>query len=76
MATIRVEKLIRDLRSWPEEDQRELADYARIIEARRRGRYVVSDDERQAIEEGLRQADSDDFVDPAALEQLAARHRA
>jgi len=37
----------------PEEDQEELAELAREIEARRTGVYIVSDDERQAIEEAL-----------------------
>ncbi len=76
MAMIPVEKLIHDLRTWPEEDQRELADYARVIEARRTGRYVISDEERNAIAEGLKEADSDDFADPMLMEQLVARHRA
>lgn len=34
---------------WPEEDQEELAELAREIEARRTGVYVLSDDERAAI---------------------------
>ena len=34
---------------WPEEDQEELAELAREIEARRTGVYVLSEDERAAI---------------------------
>ena len=36
--------------SWPQEDQEEIAEIAREIEARRSGVYVLSDDERCAIE--------------------------
>src|SRR5262249_13840808 len=40
--------------SWPEEDQEELAEVAREIEARRKGIYRLSEAERQGIEKGLR----------------------
>ena len=40
--------------SWPEEDQEELAEVAREIEARRKGVYRLSEAERQGIEKGLR----------------------
>jgi hypothetical protein len=46
--------LLENGRSWPEEDQEELAEVAREIEARRTGVYVLSDDERAAIEEAER----------------------
>jgi hypothetical protein len=36
--------------AWPQEDQEALAEYARVIEARRTGVYRLSDDERAAIE--------------------------
>jgi hypothetical protein len=41
--------ILRQVTSWPEEDQEELAELAREIEARRTGVYVLSDDERAAI---------------------------
>jgi hypothetical protein len=37
------------VRSWPQEDQEELVEIAREIEARRTGVYALTDDERQAI---------------------------
>jgi hypothetical protein len=46
-------QIIERVASWPEEDQEELAELAREIEARRSGVYAVSDDERTAIEEAL-----------------------
>ena len=41
--------ILRQVTSWPEEDQEELAELAREIEARRTGVYELSDDERAAI---------------------------
>lgn len=49
--------------SWSEADQEELIAYAREIEARRGGVYVLSDDERAAIEEGLAQAGRGDLYE-------------
>ena len=55
--------------SLPDADQDELVAYAREIEARRRGVYVLDDDERAAIEDGLAQADRGEF---ATDEEVAA----
>lgn len=46
--------VLENVRSWPDEDLEELAEVAREIEARRSGVYVLSDDERAAIEEAER----------------------
>jgi hypothetical protein len=46
-------QILQQVASWPEEDQEELAELAREIEARRSGAYVVNEDERKAIEEAL-----------------------
>jgi hypothetical protein len=45
------------LESWPQEDQEELAEIARDIEARRTGVYTPSPDEGRAIRESLAQLD-------------------
>lgn len=55
-------RLLERVESWPEEDQEELAEYAREIEARRTGVYMMSDDERAAVRRGLAQADRGEFV--------------
>ena len=44
-----VTEILQHVASWPEEDQRELAEVAREIEARRTGVYVLNDGERAAI---------------------------
>lgn len=46
-----VKEILQHVSSWPEEDQEELAEVAREIEARRTGVYVLSDAERAAIAE-------------------------
>ena len=67
-------KLLEQVESWPREDQEELAEYAREIEARRTGVYVMSDDERNAIAKGLAQADCGEFVPDDVLLQADKRH--
>jgi hypothetical protein len=42
-------EILRRAANWPEEHQVELAQYAREIEARRLGVYVLTEEERAAI---------------------------
>jgi len=44
-----VKEILQHVASWPKEDQEELAEVAREIEARRTGVYVLTDEERAAI---------------------------
>ena len=44
-----VKKILEHVASWPEEDQAELAEVAREIEARRTGVYALNAEERAAI---------------------------
>jgi hypothetical protein len=46
--------LLEKVASWPEEDQEELAEYARGIEARRTGIYHATPEELEAIDEADR----------------------
>lgn len=50
-------------KTWSPEDQEELAAYAREIEGRRIGMYILSPEEEAAVDEGLAQADRGEFVD-------------
>src|SRR5713226_5382384 len=54
--------LLEQVASWPQQDQDELAEYAREIEARRTGVYVVSEEEWADLQEGIAQADRGEFV--------------
>jgi predicted transcriptional regulator len=60
MTTLR--DLLAHAETWPREDQEELAEYAREIEARRTGVYRMSDDERAAVSQGMAEADQGKFV--------------
>jgi hypothetical protein len=57
-----LKEVIEHAETWPVEDQEELAEYAREIEARRTGVYTMSDDERVAVLKGLAEADRGEFV--------------
>jgi hypothetical protein len=67
MATNTISELARTAETWPDEDQLELADYARVIETRRTGLYRVNDAERAAIAEGIAQANRGEFIDEAHI---------
>jgi predicted transcriptional regulator len=73
-----IAKLLRDVihsaESWPPEDQAELVEHAREIEARRTGMYVMSDDERRAVRRGLDQADRGEFVPDESVAEADKRH--
>jgi len=47
-------QLLEQVESWPLEDQQELAEYAREIEARRTGVYRATPAELEAIDEAER----------------------
>jgi hypothetical protein len=49
----RTKDILSRVESWPEEDQAELAEIVREIEARRTGVYALSDDEKAAIKAAL-----------------------
>ena len=53
-------EMLKKVASWPEEDQEELAELAREIEARRTGVYILSDAERAAIADARKGAFASD----------------
>jgi hypothetical protein len=65
--------ILEQVASWPEEDQEELAEVAREIQARRTGVYIMSDDERTAVDEGLGQIRRGDFVSEKEMESFWKR---
>jgi hypothetical protein len=61
-----VKQIIERVASWPEEDQEELAEVMREIEARRSGVYIATADELRALEEAERSGvASEDEVEAA-----------
>ena len=62
-----LKEVIEHAETWPQEDQEELAEYAREIEARRTRIYLMSDDERTAVGKGLAEAGCRQFVSEEAV---------
>ena len=69
-----LKEVIEHAETWPVEDQQELAEYAREIEARRTGVYSMSDDERAAVRRGLAEADRGEFVPDEIVAEADKRH--
>jgi hypothetical protein len=69
-----LKEVIEHAETWPLEDQEELAEYAREIEARRTGVYTMSDQERLAVGKGLAEADSGQFVSEERVAEADKRH--
>jgi hypothetical protein len=73
-----VAKVLKDLieqaEAWLQQDQEELAEYAREIQARRTGVYIMSDEERAAVRRGLAQADRGEFVSDEVVAEADKRH--
>jgi hypothetical protein len=67
MMTPTAKQLLEQLDSWPPEDQEELADYARQIEARRAGVYHATPEELQAIDEAIAELDRGEVASDAAV---------
>jgi hypothetical protein len=64
MTKEQINAVFESVRSWPQQDQEELAELAREIEARRTGVYILTDDERTAISKARHSSiASDDEVD-------------
>lgn len=51
MTKNQIDVILDEARRWPLEDKEELAEFAREIEARRSGVYVLDEDERRATDE-------------------------
>ena len=51
MTRDQIDAVLESVRSWPREDQAELAEIARDIEARRKGLYRASAEELKALDE-------------------------
>ncbi|MCC6886917.1 MAG: hypothetical protein IT536_00045 [Hyphomicrobiales bacterium] len=58
----KAKQLLERVSSWPDEDQEELAELAREIEARRSGVYETTLEEEAAIREGIAELDRGEWV--------------
>lgn len=61
-----IKQLLEEVQSWPTEDQEELAEYVRAIQARRSGVYRTTPEELDAIDDAERSGvATDDEVEAA-----------
>jgi predicted transcriptional regulator len=74
MTTKTLKDVLEHAATWPQEDQEELAEYAREIEARRTDVYLMSDGEREAVARGLAEADRGEFVPDDVVARADKRH--
>ncbi len=68
-------RLLEQVEAWPQEDQDELAEYVREIEARRSGVYEVSPEELEAIDEALGQIARGQIASKEDIEAAFAKFR-
>jgi len=68
-------KLLEQVESWPQEDQEELAEYARDIEARRSGVYHATPEELQAIDEAEAELNRGEVASEAQVRAAFAKFR-
>lgn len=61
--------------SWPKEDQEELAEFAREIEARRTGVYHATPEELEAIDEALGQVARGEVASKEEIDAAFAKFR-
>lgn len=63
-------EILERVAAWPEEDQQELAEIARDIESRHNGHYILTAEEKAAIEAARRSG----FVSNAEITAFWKRH--
>jgi len=68
------DKLLERVKSWPEEDQEELAEVAREIESRRSGVYLLSEQERTAVRAGMDAAQRGEFASEEEMNEFYRVH--
>jgi hypothetical protein len=70
-----LQTMLPSIESWPAEDQRELAEAARDIEARRLGVYRASREELKGVDSGLADLSQGRTARPVAVAAIRARLR-
>lgn len=75
MPTQHLKNLLERAETWPEEDQEELAQLARDIEARRSGVYHATAEELDAIDEALGQVARGEVASKEGIEAAFAKFR-
>lgn len=71
----KLREILEQAKSWPSQDQEELAEFAREIEARRTGIYRASDEELEAIDAALGQVARGEIASKDDVEAAFAKFR-
>lgn len=71
----KLREILEQADTWPMQDQEELAEFAREIEARRTGVYTASDQEIEAIDEALGQVARGQIASKDEIEFAFAKFR-
>ena len=75
MTKEQIDQIFEHVRSWPEEDQEELAEFARAIAARRAGVYHFNEGEREGIERGLDAMRAGNFASDERIAEIFRKAR-
>jgi hypothetical protein len=70
-----IRQLFERIEAWPQEDQEDLAEYVREIEARRTGEYHATLEELEAIDEALGQIARGEVATNEEVEAAFAKFR-
>jgi hypothetical protein len=70
-----IKDLLQRVETWPEQDQQELAEVVRDIEARRSGVYHATPEELRAIDEALGQVARGEIASKEEIEAAFAKFR-
>jgi predicted transcriptional regulator len=73
MTQTNTKEVLSRVETWPQEDQEELVELAREIEARRSGVYVLDEEESAAIREGLAELESGEWVSEEQMKSFWKR---
>jgi hypothetical protein len=68
-----LKELLEKAEFWPEEDREELVEAAAEIEARRTGRYAMTDAEEAAVNNGLEQVRRGEFASDVEMQSFWKR---
>jgi hypothetical protein len=70
-----IKELLKRVETWPEQDQQELAEVVRDIEARRTGVYHATPEELRAIDDALGQVARGEITSREEIEAAFAKFR-
>ena len=71
-----LDKVMERVRTWPEARRRDVVDVLEVMEQSGTAVYMLTDDERAAVQIGLDQANRGEFISDSEMEAFWRRNRA